>query len=184
MGIAQEGEGCSTSAQQLSLQVCYLRTMSMIGTVSFLLLNIMHISRIWVVFVLGIICDRYDGEALMRKKHTICDGFLPIPVGQLSRKLKSRYGARNRFQEPGMELSTGSPATVQRLAGRYDNPMPTWFLVFIAGLKLPTQDPSLKADIFYFYPASLHAHFAQFVLSNKVLVPEQLPVSETTTTAR
>jgi hypothetical protein len=82
----------------------------------------------------------------MRKKHSVFDGFLPIPAGQLCRKLKSRYGARNRFQEPGMELS--SPATVQRLAGRYDNPMPTWFLVSIAGLKLPTQDPSLKADIF------------------------------------
>ncbi len=30
-------------------------------------------------------------------------------------------------------------AKLQRLAGRYDNPMPTWFLVHIAGLKLPTQ---------------------------------------------
>ncbi len=52
----------------------------------------------------------------------------------LSRKLKSHYGARNRFQEPSLELS--SQATW--LAGRYDNPMPTWFLVPIAGLKLPT----------------------------------------------
>ncbi len=31
----------------------------------------------------------------------------PIPRNQfLSRKLKSRYGARNRFQEPSLELSS------------------------------------------------------------------------------
>ncbi len=30
-------------------------------------------------------------------------------------------------------------AKLHRLAGRYDNPMPTWFLARIAGLKLPTQ---------------------------------------------
>ncbi len=30
-------------------------------------------------------------------------------------------------------------AKLHRLAGRYDNPMPTWFLAPIAGLKLPTQ---------------------------------------------
>jgi hypothetical protein len=47
----------------------------------------------------------------------------------LSRKLKSRYGARNGFQEPNLKL---------RLAGRYDNPMPNWFLAPIAVLKLPT----------------------------------------------
>ncbi len=29
-------------------------------------------------------------------------------------------------------------AKLHRLAGRYDNPMPTWFLAPIAGLKLPT----------------------------------------------
>jgi hypothetical protein len=42
------------------------------------------------------------------------------------------YVARNQFREPRLELS--------RLAGRYDNPMPTWFLAPIAGHKLPTQD--------------------------------------------
>jgi hypothetical protein len=52
-----------------------------------------------------------------------------------SRKLKSHYGARNRIQEPNLELS--SQAT-NRLAGRFDNPMPTWFVAPIAGLKLPT----------------------------------------------
>jgi hypothetical protein len=51
-----------------------------------------------------------------------------------SRKLKSRFGARNRFQEPSLELSSQA-----RLAGRYDNPLPTWLLAPIAGLKLPTQ---------------------------------------------
>jgi hypothetical protein len=29
-------------------------------------------------------------------------------------------------------------AKLHRLASRYDNPMPTWFLAPIAGLKLPT----------------------------------------------
>jgi hypothetical protein len=52
-----------------------------------------------------------------------------------SQKLKSRYGARNRFQEPSLKLSI---AKLPRLAGRYDNPMPAWFLAPIAGLKLPT----------------------------------------------
>jgi hypothetical protein len=40
------------------------------------------------------------------------------------------------MQEPSLELS--SQATVLRLAGRYDNPMPTWFLAPPVGLKLPT----------------------------------------------
>jgi hypothetical protein len=44
---------------------------------------------------------------------------------------------RNRFQEPSLELSS---LATYRLAGRYDNPMPTWFLAPIAGLKLPTLD--------------------------------------------
>jgi hypothetical protein len=30
-------------------------------------------------------------------------------------------------------------AKLHRLTGRYDNPMPTWFLAPIAGLKLPTR---------------------------------------------
>ncbi len=55
-------------------------------------------------------------------------------VKQLSRKLKSRYGARNRFREPSLELV----AKQHRLAGQYDNPVPTWFLDPIAGLMLPT----------------------------------------------
>ena len=53
-----------------------------------------------------------------------------------SRKLKSRYGTRNQFQEPSLELSSQA---IHRLAGRYDNPMPPWFLAPIEGLKLPTQ---------------------------------------------
>jgi hypothetical protein len=52
-----------------------------------------------------------------------------------SRNLKSRYGARNWFQEPSLELSSQA----HRLAGRYNNRMPTWFLAPIAGLKLPAQ---------------------------------------------
>jgi hypothetical protein len=52
-----------------------------------------------------------------------------------SRKLKSAYGARNRFQEPSLELSSQA---IHRLAGQYENPMPIWFLAPIAGLKLPT----------------------------------------------
>ncbi len=53
-----------------------------------------------------------------------------------SRKLKSRYGARNRFN--ARDRVWNWVAKLHRLAGRYDNPMPTWFLAPIAGLKLPT----------------------------------------------
>jgi hypothetical protein len=53
----------------------------------------------------------------------------------VSRKLKSRYGTRNRFQEPSLELSSQASSA----GGRYDNPMPTWFLATIAGLNLLTQ---------------------------------------------
>ncbi len=35
-------------------------------------------------------------------------------------------------------------AKLHRLAGWYDNPMPTWFLAPIAGLKLPTQGFVIK----------------------------------------
>jgi hypothetical protein len=35
-------------------------------------------------------------------------------------------------------------AKLHRLAGQYDNPMPTWFLAPIAGLKLPTQSQNLS----------------------------------------
>jgi hypothetical protein len=48
----------------------------------------------------------------------------------LSRKLKSRYGERNRIWN--------WVAKLHRLAGRYQNPMPTCFLAPIAGLQLPT----------------------------------------------
>ncbi len=48
--------------------------------------------------------------------------------GSLSRKLQFRYGARNRIQEPSLELSSGPVR----------HPMPSWFLALIAGLKLPT----------------------------------------------
>ncbi len=33
-------------------------------------------------------------------------------------------------------------AKLRRLAGRYDNPMATWFLAPITGIKLPTQEPA------------------------------------------
>ncbi len=39
-------------------------------------------------------------------------------------------GSRNPFQEPSLEL--------HRLAGRYDDPMPTRFLAPLAGLKFRT----------------------------------------------
>jgi hypothetical protein len=52
------------------------------------------------------------------------------------RKLKSRaIGARSI--SPGTESGI-EVAKLHRLAGRYDNPMPTWFLAPVAGLKLPT----------------------------------------------
>jgi hypothetical protein len=66
-----------------------------------------------------------------------------------SRKFKTRYGVRNQFQEPSLEL--GSQATY-RLAGQYDNPMRTWFLAPIAGLKLPTQ---LCDSVYLTYSADL-----------------------------
>jgi hypothetical protein len=68
---------------------------------------------------------------MQQRFHSGIAWFSPC-AGSQSRKLKSRYGARNQFQEPSLELS--SQATY-RLAGRYDNPMPTWFLALIAGLK-------------------------------------------------
>ncbi len=37
-------------------------------------------------------------------------------------------------------------AKIHRLAGRYDNPMPTWFLAPIAGLKLPTLVTKLRQN--------------------------------------
>jgi len=73
-----------------------------------------------------------------------------VQLWTLSWKLKSRYGARNRFQEPTLKLS--SQAT---LAGQYVNPIPTWFLAPIVGLKLPTLVSLLKGtqawDNFEFY---------------------------------
>jgi hypothetical protein len=38
-------------------------------------------------------------------------------------------------------------AKLHRLASRYDNPMPTWFLAPIAGLKLPTLQCSLPTPV-------------------------------------
>ncbi len=69
-----------------------------------------------------------------------------IPTCQ-SRKLKSRYGARNRFQEE-KSLEWSSQITK---AGRYDNHMnmPTWFLAPIAGLMLPTQTTYASGIDFY-----------------------------------
>jgi hypothetical protein len=42
-----------------------------------------------------------------------------------------RIDSRNRVWNRVVKL--------HRLAGRYNNPMSTWFLALIAGLKLPTQ---------------------------------------------
>ncbi len=39
-------------------------------------------------------------------------------------------------------------AKLQRLAGRYENPMHTWFLAPIAGLKLPAQEGKLMPENF------------------------------------
>jgi hypothetical protein len=50
-----------------------------------------------------------------------------------SRKLKSRYGARNRFQEPSLELS--SQAT--QAGGPVRQPYAYLVLALIAGVKFP-----------------------------------------------
>jgi hypothetical protein len=55
-----------------------------------------------------------------------------------SRNRKSRDGARNQFQEPSL-------AKLHRLAGRYDNPMPTWFLALSGYLHFLTKIAHLHA---------------------------------------
>ncbi len=57
------------------------------------------------------------------------------------------YQARAENLSPAMGQGINSRNRVlnwvvklHRLAGQYDNPMPTWFLAPVAGLKLPTQD--------------------------------------------
>ncbi len=52
-------------------------------------------------------------------------------------ELKSRYRAKNRFQEPSLELCS----KLHTLAGRYNNLVSTWFLSPIVELKLPSRDP-------------------------------------------
>ncbi len=42
-------------------------------------------------------------------------------------------------------------AKLHRLAGRYDNPMPTWFLAPVAGLKLPTLSSARAVNFFKNY---------------------------------
>jgi len=60
--------------------------------------------------------------------------FSTVPLSGLCPKLKSRYGrgidSRNRVRNGIGKL--------HRLAGWYDNSMPTWFQAPIAGLKLPS----------------------------------------------
>ncbi len=60
----------------------------------------------------------------MVKNSYTCDIEISIDLTSQdqSRNLKSRYGARNRFQEPSLESSS------QVTQATYDNPMPTWFL--------------------------------------------------------
>ncbi len=41
------------------------------------------------------------------------------------------------------------------LAGRYDNPMPTWLLAIIAGLKLPAQEIYLFRSNYHFRVSEL-----------------------------
>jgi hypothetical protein len=67
------------------------------------------------------LAGRYENPILPRCLAPI--DFLKIPA--LSQKLLSRYGARNRFQEPSLDLV----AKLHRLACRYVNPMRTWFLL-------------------------------------------------------
>jgi hypothetical protein len=59
----------------------------------------------------------------------------PLPTGNRVENLSPAMGrgidSRNRVWN--------WVAKLYRLAGRYDNPMPTWFLAPIAGLKLPSQ---------------------------------------------
>ncbi len=54
----------------------------------------------------------------------------------LSRNLKSRYGARNRFQEPSMELSSQATQAGGPVRQSYAYLVP---IAPIAGLKLPAQ---------------------------------------------
>ncbi len=51
-------------------------------------------------------------------------------VGNLSHAMERGIDSRNRIWN--------WVAKLHRLAGRYDNPMPTWFLAPIAGLQLPS----------------------------------------------
>jgi hypothetical protein len=57
---------------------------------------------------------------LQRVPYTVCS------VGNLGLAIGRGIDSRNRVPK------------LHRLVGRYDNPMPTWFLAPIAGLKLPT----------------------------------------------
>ncbi len=54
-----------------------------------------------------------------------------------ARNLEQSMGARNRVVVRSASLCSQ--------AGRYDNPMPIWFLALITGLKLPTPVPSLAS---------------------------------------
>ncbi len=58
---------------------------------------------------------------------------LPTRVGNLSPAMGQGIDSRNWVWNWVTNL--------HRLAGQYDNPMPTWFLAPIAGLKLPVSEP-------------------------------------------
>ncbi len=64
-------------------------------------------------------------------------------------ELKSRYGARNRSRNRVWNWV----AKLHRLAGRYDNPMPIWFLTPIAGLKLPSLTKISERNLVFNHPS-------------------------------
>jgi hypothetical protein len=99
-----------------------------------LLINIQHISNTQTLMRY---CSCRPGmkSRLLLLKLTFYRTCMADSIPYQSLKLKSRYGARNRFQEPILELSNQA---TYRMAGRYDNPMPTWFL------KPPQRDLSYR----------------------------------------
>ncbi len=58
----------------------------------------------------------------------------PIPI-----RIRIRIRIRNPAGIDSRNQVWNWVAKLHRQAGRYDNPMPTWFLAPIVGLKLPTQ---------------------------------------------
>jgi hypothetical protein len=70
-------------------------------------------------------------------------------------------------------------AKLHRLAGRYDNPMPTWFLAPIAVLKLPTQKDDLTLSSYLFSALGTGS-----LVQNKMATDNALAQSSTHTADR